>query len=471
MRFPAIALVALLAGGCASLSPDGGFGTVSDSVKSRTGREALWVRSEKEADSVRSRVRELLAQPLTAESAAQIALLNNPGLQASYAELGIAEADLVQASRWSGPKFSFARLRRGDETEYERSVFFDLLGLVTIPLSVRGEEKRFEAARARAAAEALRLALETRKAYFSAVGAEEAVRYMEQVKEAAEASAELARRMAAVGNWPRLNHAREQVFYAETTAQLARAMQARVGARERLVRLLGVWGGDLGFTLPARLPELPRGARDAGDLETQALAQRLDVQGARRDAEALAASMGLTKVSRFVDLLELGLHNNSAAPGPNQRGWEVELRIPIFDFGEARTARAEHAYMQSVNRAADAAIRARSEVRESYSAYRTAFDVARHYRDEIVPLRKRISEEMLLRYNGMLSSVFELLADTRDSVMSVNGYIEALRDFWLAESDLQAALTSGSPSVIAGSPGAMGGSSKALPAAAAAGGH
>ena len=144
------------------------------------------------------------------------------------------------------------------------------------------------------------------------------------------------------------------------------------------------------------------------------------------------------------------MHNNSETDKPAQRGWEIELRIPIFDFGGARVARAETLYMQSVNRVADTAIRARSEVRESYSAYRTNFDIAKHYRDEIVPLRKRISEEMLLRYNGMLASVFELLADSRDSVMSVNAYIEALRDFWLAESDLQAALTSGSPGVLVG---------------------
>jgi outer membrane protein TolC len=466
MKAIATGAFAVLLAGCASFSPDGGFGEVGEAVKARAGQEIRWIRSDDDANSVRARVRELLAQPLDAERAVQIALLNNPGLQARYAEIGIAEADLVQASRWSGPTFSFARLRRGNEVEYERSVFFDILGLITIPLSTRAEEKRFGSAKARAAGEALQLALQARKAYFVAVAAEEAVRYMQQVKEAAEASAELARRMAGVGNWPKLNHAREQVFYAETTARLAQAMQARAGAREALVRLLGLRGEELHFTLPERLPELPKSAREAGELEAQALAERLDVQAARRETEALAASLGLVKVTRFVDLLEFGLHNNSESPGPKQRGWEVELRIPIFDFGGARTARAEHLYMQSVHQAAETAIRARSEVREGYSAYRTAFDIARHYRDEIVPLRKRISEEMLLRYNGMLSSVFELLADTRDAVASVNAYIEALRDFWLAESDLQASLTSGSP-------GATGGTLRpaSMPAGAAAAAH
>ena len=450
MRTAVVMLGATLLAGCASFSEDGGFGNVQRAVKERTGQEAKWQRSPDETNSVRTRVKDLLAQPLTPESAVQIALLNNPGLQASYAEMGIAEADLVQASRWKGPTFSFARLRRGNETELERSVFFDILGLISIPLSTKVERRRFESAQARAAGDALRLALDARKAFFSAVAAEESVRYMEQVKLAAEASADLARRMAAAGNWPKLNQAREQVFYAETTAQLARVRQAKVVTRERLSRAMGLWGGDLRFVLPERLPDLPKVTLEAGDLEAQALAQRLDVQAARRETEALAQSMDLTQVTRFVDLLEFGLHHNSETDKPTQRGWEIELRIPIFDFGGARVARAESIYMQSVNRVADTAIRARSEVRETYSAYRTNFDLAKHYRDEIVPLRKRISEEMLLRYNGMLASVFELLADSRDSVMSVNAYIEALRDFWLAESDLQAALTSGSPGTLIG---------------------
>jgi outer membrane protein TolC len=451
--------------GCAAFSEDGGFGDVDKAVAERGAGNAKWLRSAAEADSAAARVRELLAQPLTVQAAVQIALLNNRGLQARYAELGIAEADLVQASRWSGPKFSFARLKRGDEVEREASVFFDVLGLVTIPWSTKAQEQRFAAARHRATEETLRLALDARKAWLQAVAAEQSVKYMADVQLAAEASADLARRMAAVGNWPRLTRDREQAFYADATAQLARARQAQVAARERLARLMGLWGGDLAYALPERLPELPQAAREAAGLEADALRQRLDVQAARRDAEGLARSLGLTKVTRYVDLFEVGILRNRADDGPVQRGVEIEFRIPIFDFGGARAARAEHLYMQSVNRAADTAVRARSEAREAYGAYRTAFDLARHYRDEVVPLRKRISEEMLLRYNGMLSSVFELLADSRDAVASVNAYLEAQRDFWMAEAELQMALTTGSPGVSGGTMKA------AMPAAPAAGGH
>ena len=459
-----VAAVGLFAlAGCTSLSEDARFSPVEQAVKERTGAETKWARSDPEFDTVRARVKQLLAKPLGPTEAVQIALLNNPGLQSSYAEVGIAEAVLVQASRWQGPRLSFARLRGGDEVEIERGVFFDVLGLLTIPLSTRASESRLQATQNRAAAEALRLALDTRKAWFQAVAAQETAKYMAQVKESAEASAELARRMASVGNFPKLTQAREQAFYAETTAQLARARHNATSARERMARLMGFWGEDLAFQLPERLPELPKEPRQGGDLEAQALVQRLDIQGARRDAESLARSLGLTRVTRFVNLLEVGVTDKRETGEEKWRGWELELGIPIFDFGGAGVARAERLYMQAVNRTVESVIEARSEVRETYSAYRTSFDLARHYRDEIVPLRKRISEEVLLRYNGMLMSVFELLADSREQVAAVNGYIAALRDFWIAESDLQMALTGRSP-------GGMQTMRSEAPAAAASGG-
>jgi len=178
---------------------------------------------------------------------------------------------------------------------------------------------------------------------------------MAQVKESAEASAELARRMAEAGNFPKLTQAREQAFYAEATAQLARAQHNAVAARERLARLMGLWGEDLAFQLPDRLPDLPKAPREGGDLEAQAMAQRLDVQGARREAESVAGSLGLTKVTRFVNLLEFGIQDKKETGEDKWRGWELELGIPIFDFGGARVARAERLYMQAVNRTLETA--------------------------------------------------------------------------------------------------------------------
>ena len=266
--------------------------------------------------------------------------------------------------------------------------------------------------------------------------------------------------MAVAGNFSKLDHAREQVFHAEAIAQLARARQNAVAERERLTRLMGLAGEDIAFQLPARLPDLPdssKAARDLPDLpalEAQAVKTRLDVRGAMQEAENLSASLGLTRATSFINVLEVGYQRNSASNVPRQTGYEIELRLPLFDWGGAKVARAEHTYMQAVHRAADIAVRARSEVREAYSAYRAAYDLAKHYRDDILPLRKNISEEVLLRYNGMLMSVFELLADARQQIAVVSATIDAKRDFWLAQTALDLALTGKSPGAMTLSTGA-----------------
>ncbi|HET7864564.1 MAG TPA: TolC family protein, partial [Burkholderiaceae bacterium] len=216
--------------------------------------------------------------------------------------------------------------------------------------------------------------------------------------------------------------------------------QARLATRERLTRLLGLWGGQTAYRLPERLPDLPPSPKDLPDIERVALAQRLDVQGERLAVEQTARILGLTRTTRFVNVLDLGLQRNSSNEAPTQRGWEVGFELPLFDWGTSRVARAESVYRQALDRAAQTAINARSEVREAYGAYRSAWDIAKHQRDEIVPLKQRIAEENLLRYNGMLIGVFELLADARSQIASVNGAIDALRDFWLAQADLDLAL-------------------------------
>ena len=448
-------LLAVILTGCATFSEDGGFGTVQRAVKERTGQEARWVRSDDEANSVRARTRELLARPLSADDAAQLALLNNPGLQATYAELGISEADLVQAGRMTNPHFAYLRTRNGDQKKIEWALTFPIIDLLTMPLRARLQGRRFEEAKLSVAGAAVGVALEARQAWHQAVAAEQTVVYTAQVKEAAEASAELARRMARVGNFSKLTLMREQVFYAEAVAQLAHARQSAVADRERLARLMGLFGDDLAFKLPERLPDLPAAMPDFGDLEAIAIQQRFDVQAAKRSTEALAESLGLSKATRFINVLELGPASTREGAEPWKRGFEISLELPIFDWGGARVAKAESIYMQSVHRVAEAAINARSEVRESYSAYRVAYDTAKHYRDEIVPLRKKISEEVLLRYNGMLTSVFELLADAREQVASVNAAIDAQRDYWLAENALQAALN-GTPGAGRGLAGKSG---------------
>ncbi len=440
LRRLALLAGALLLAGCTTFSPDGGFGPVQQAAKDRLGKDLVIAKTDTDLDTIDRRVAELLAQPLSADAAVQIALLNNRGLQASFRELGLTEAEVVQSGRLPNPAFAFGRKTAGNEVELEYFLAFNIARLIALPLINEVEARRFQQVQGATVMEMLSLAADTRKAWIAAVAADESVRYMRQVLDAAEASAELARRMAAVGNFNALQRAREQSFQADAALNVARAMQAQRASRERLIRLMGLWGEQTLFTLPERLPSLPDEPADQPDIERTAMAQRLDVQGAKLAAEHTAKNLQLTKTTRFVNLLEFGLSRKTFNEGPSENGWEIAIELPIFDWGDARIAQGEAIYMQSVHRAAETAVNARSEVREAYGSYRTAYDIARQYRDQIVPLRQQIAEQNLLRYNGMLIGVFELLADARVQIASVNSSIEALRDFWIAQADLEMAM-------------------------------
>lgn len=437
-----LALATLTLASCATMSPDGGLASVKSVTKQRLGQDIQLLNTEADSQALQTRLDELLKAPLSVDSAVQIALLNNRGLQATLYDVGISEADLVQATRLPNPRFSMLYARNGDEFKIEQIATFNLFSLFTMPLARQVGERRLEQTKQLVMLSVLRLAAETRQAYFSAIAAEQAVSYMQQVKLAAETSAELAGKMAQAGNFSKRDQAREQVFHAEVTANYARSTQATIAAREQLTRLLGLWGKDTAFQLPQRLPELPAQISEQPDIEAQAMAQRLDIQAMQLQMQGLAKSLGLTHATRFINVLEIGPARvlEGTRSQPYKKGADISVELPIFDFGTARVARAEATYMQALNLAAEQAVNARSEVRLAYHHYRSNYELARHYRDEVIPLRKRIAEENSLRYNGMLMSVFELLADAQTQIATTNSYIQALRDFWLAQSTLDMAM-------------------------------
>lgn len=433
------ALSGALLGGCASFSPDGGFDAVQSATRSHIEKDVVWARDDASRSQTRARVDALLEKPLSSDDAVQIALLNNPGLQAAFNTLGIAEADRVAAGRLPNPGFSIGRLTRGSEVEWERSLHLNLARLLTMPMRADIEQRLFEQTRRGLVLEVLRLAAETRRAWVAAVAAGQTAQYQQQAMEAAEAGAELARRMAQVGNWSRLKQAREQAFYADAAVAVARAEQAKGQARERLVRLMGLdHGGSV--QLPDRLPDLPEALPRLPDVEQQAMDSRLDLRMVKLQTEALAKNLGLTRSTRFINVLEIGIIHNSSNEEPVQRGYEISFELPLFDWGQTRVVQAESRYRLALERARETAVNARSEVREAYAMQQGQYAIARHLRDEVVPLKQRISEENLLRYNGMLIGVFELLADARSQIAAVNAAIEAQRDFWLADADLAMAL-------------------------------
>jgi outer membrane protein TolC len=445
----AIGLTALLPA-CASLSPDSGLDAVAGIAGGALNKDIAAPRTTEEAEAVRVRVKGLLGRRLSADAAVQVALLNNRGLQAAYNELRIAETVAVEASLPPNPTFSLSSVSTPIELEIERRIVANILALATLPARTELAGDRFRQAQLRAAQETLRVGAETRRAYYRAVAAAELASFLAQSKSAAETASQLAKRMGETGAMTKLDQAREHVFYAEITAQLAVARQRAASERERLVRLMGLWGGDLDFKLPASLAALPRRPQAQPQIEREAIRRRVDLQIARLEVEALAKTYGLTEATRFINLLEVAgvSRTQREADGAHGTGGgvEVEFQIPIFDGGELRLRRSTETYMQAVNRLTEKAVNVRSEARDAYRMYRSTYDIAAHYRAEVLPLRKIISDETLLRYNAMMIDVFALLAEARSRVNANVAAIEAQRDFWLASVDLGTAVVGGGTS-------------------------
>ncbi|MFA6264229.1 MAG: TolC family protein [Pseudolabrys sp.] len=436
---------------CAALAPDGGMSVPADIAGRHLRKDIVALRSDEDAATARARIDRLLKRPLSADAAVQIALVNNRGLQASYNALGVADAVRVQQSLPPRPSIDITRLSGPHEIELERQIVGNVLALATLPARTEIANSRFRQAQLTAALETLRVAAETRRAYYRAVAAQQVVKLFKDAGAASATSADLARRMGESGAMSKLDLSRQQVLHAELSTDLARAELRASSERERLIRALGFSGADLGFRLPAALPNLPSRSPALNAAEQKALDERVDLQMARADVEALARSYGLSSATRFVNVLEAGyadkiVDNKDGGEHAHSRGFTVKFEVPLFDFGEARVRESEQTYMQAVNRLAQKAIDVRSQAREAYRGYRLSHDIALRYQRDVLPLRKTMSDEQMLRYGAMQVDVFTLLADMRQQIVAQVAAVEARRDFWVASTELSAAIIGGGSS-------------------------
>ncbi|HQN64567.1 MAG TPA: TolC family protein [Methylophilus sp.] len=434
-------ITSFLLAGCATFSQDAGFGEVQNTTQQYIRQKPVWANTVAQKAQNDSQVNKLLAEPLSADDAVQIALLNNAALQADFYDLQIAEANMVQAGRLPNPGFSMLYARQNGDYTIEQILSLNIMALLVTPKAMEVEKSRFAATKHAVAQRVLALANEARRAYYDALAAKQRLHYLVQVKEVSAATAELARRMQASGNWSALDAARERAFYADTSVELRKAQHQQVATEEGLVRLLGL-SDAAKLQLPERLADLPANQDDLRHVTTEDFSKRLDLQQLRANTDALAKSLGLTRTTRYINVLEFGPARvlDGRRSEPANKGFEIRFELPVFDWGTAKVKRAEAEYMQAMHQAAASAVIAASEVRTSYDFYRRSYDVAQQYRDEVLPLRGKIQHEHLLRFNGMLVSPFELISDARTQVLSVVSYIDALRDFWIAETQLEQSL-------------------------------
>jgi outer membrane protein TolC len=443
-----VALLAVVAlDGCAGFSRDGGFDSVAATTRTHLNQAVSWPRTDGELAKSDAQVAALLARPLSQDDAVQVALLNNRALRAAFQELGISEADLVQSGRLPNPRFDLVHAGASGQYDIQETLTFNVLSLLAMPYAHEIQARRFEQAQKLAELRILQVAKDTREAYIGAIAAVESLEYQEQVAKAAQSGAELAARMVAAGNWNRLDLAREQSFASNALQELTHAQLLAAATREKLIRLLGLQQDPSAephpaLQLPEHLPILPHSIEAFPDIERTVLQGRGDLQLRRLELDELARSLKLTNVTRFIDVLDIGPTRIKQGPRrePYEKGFEFSLEVPIFDSGAARLRKAEAIYAQAVDRFAQAAIDARSEIRQAYAAYQASFDLATQQRDEVLPQRQAVADQNLLRYNASLISIFELLADAREQVTGVDAYMQSVRDFWIAKSELDATL-------------------------------
>ncbi len=432
----------LAAAGCATMEPARGHAEVAALVRERAGAQTGWGEGPPAEGPVSARVDELLRGGLTPERAVDIALINNPTLAATYEELGISQADLLQAGLLSNPSLGGSLGFPGQEgiIEYEASLAFGFLDLFVLPLRKKVAKDQFDADVLKVAHEALSVTAEVRKAVAQLQAQEQLVELARQALLGADAAAELTARQRAAGNVTELALATERAAAEQAKLALAQEELSLLEQREQLTRLLGLWGPRTQWTLAQRLPALPAQDGALERLESRAIRQRLDVDAARKQTLLFQNAVELARTTRLFGLVEVGVHVHQDPDGPRLLGPTLSLELPIFDQRQAVVGKLEAQLRQAQRRLDALSVQVRSEVRLAHGRLRLARLSAQHHHDQLLPLRASALQQTQLQYNGMQLGLTELLAAKQAQLDAQRGYLLSLRDYWVARAELERVL-------------------------------
>jgi cobalt-zinc-cadmium efflux system outer membrane protein len=447
-------LAALLLTSCASVPRDAGTNDVQQAVTQRGGPAVEW--SGQPSTTDHERVAAMLQDELTPDEAVAIALLNSPRLQVTLAELGIARADLIEASTITNPLFEFElRFPAEPYRPFELRLAQSLIELIQLPRRRALGRAAFDAAQMRVSSDVLRFAGDVRASYFDLLAATQHVALSRSIAEAAQTAAEVAIKQHAAENITDLELENEQALYEQAKLDLARAEQGVLLAREALVRAMGLRDTTADWRVPAAFPELPAAELEQQQLERLAAAQRLDLAIARRELDVAQRQVPLSRLA-MLQQTELDVHYEREPDGKHTVGPGLELPIPIFNTGRAARTRAEAQFVRARHALSALESETASQLRAARATLAEARARAEYYRDVIVPRRTRIVELTKLEHNAMLVGVFQLLQAKQNEMQARRGFIDAQREYWSARTALDRALqgvggeTAGDPSLAAG---------------------
>jgi len=419
--------------GCASMQLNAGFSDVGAAVEQRTALKVFWNNGSDLDREAEQQLRSLVKGKLSAEAAVQAALLNNRGLQAVYSDLGVAQADLVQAGLLKNPVFDAAVTfpTSGRRPDLELTAVMNFLDIFYLPLRKRIAAARFEETKLRVAGAVIDFAGRVRSAFYAHQANEQMLELRQTVVQALAASFEVARRQHEAGNVSDLDFLRQRAPLETGKLALRSAEAAAVQSRERLNLLIGLWGEETNWQFDKRLPEIQPQEIDTTGIEKAAIEKSL----AKQRIVVAGEQLGFAKSTALIPELGIGTR------GERQDGaWSVgpvlEFPIPIFDQGQGRSGRAAAELRRAQQDYYALAVNLRAAARAVSDRLIAARDRALYTRDILLPLYERIVNEAQLHYNAMQLGVFELLRAREQQIETGVTYVEALRDYTLALGDL-----------------------------------
>jgi outer membrane protein, heavy metal efflux system len=422
---------------------DEAFQGVQRSVQERTGKALRWEQDQAAHEQAMQDVHLLLRKPLTVDAAVQIALLNNRSLQATFEEIGLSAGDLLEAGTIPNPRFDLA-IRFPDKppsgTYIDYGAAIDFLSIIMIPLKKRVAKDQLESAALRVADDTLELVSQVKSACYSLQASQQLLRRFKEIADTNAASLDLAQRQHEAGNIKDLALAQQQASYSRSRLDVASTEAEIRRNREKLNRLLGLWGVDTDWQIAGELPEVPNSDLPIRGLERLAISQRLDLQAEYLRVTSQTKNLGLTKSFRLLGALDFGVESERETDSQTRTGPRFAIELPIFNQGQARIARGEAALRQAQDKFAALAIDARSQIRELRDELTSKREIARFYQEELLPDQRRILNESLANYNAMEIGNFELFRTKAEEARTEREYVETARDYWITRAELERAV-------------------------------
>jgi cobalt-zinc-cadmium efflux system outer membrane protein len=432
----------LLSNGCASTSTDEELRDMSKLVQDRTGQRIHWDNGDASDERVDRALHRILARELDVDDAVRVALLDNATLQATYEDLTIAKADLVQAGLLKNPSIGGGLefpIAGNVATGGNLSISEDFLDLFTIAARRKIAGLALERAKLRVSDAVVRTVYDVETAFYSLQAAEQILAMRRAILETSSAGVDIASRQHAAGNISDLDFANQQTANEELLTQVLRSEGEVVAARENLTRLMGVWGADASYKVKVKLPELPAQDPPVDHLESLAMRRRLDLLAAISEEDEIAHALSLAKTSRFLPDATVGATYERAPERYSTLGPNASLELPIFDQKQASVARLEGEHRASIARKNGLAVNIRSEVRAAAGRLTIARAIVERYSKIVLPLREQVVSLSQQQYDAMLIGTYQLLQSKQNEVTAYRELIEALRDYWIARADLERA--------------------------------